>query len=79
MSANARNKVFAVNVSPEDAFVLARHTTPRLTDHDLSNVGAYQAAVRLVVDVQDQPAFTMRTRPAPDKSTAAVEAGGSPG
>ena len=63
VSANARNKVF-FNVSPEDASVLARHTTPRLTDHDLSNLGAYQAAVRLVVNAQDQPAFTMRTRPA---------------
>jgi predicted ATPase len=63
VSANARNKVF-FNVSPEDAFVLARHTSPRLTDHDLSNLGAYQAAVRLVVKAQDQPAFTMKTRPA---------------
>ncbi|HEX7166278.1 MAG TPA: hypothetical protein VF230_04785, partial [Acidimicrobiales bacterium] len=62
VSANARNKVF-FTVSPEDAFVLARHTTPNLTDHDLANLGAYQAAVRLVVDGQDQPAFTMRTRP----------------
>jgi predicted ATPase len=61
VSANARNKVF-FNVSPEDAFVLARHTSPRLTDHDLSNLGAYQAAVRLVVKAQDQPAFTMKTR-----------------
>lgn len=65
VSANARNKVF-FNVSPEDAFVLSRHTSPRLTDHDLSNLGAYQAAVRLVVNAQDQPAFTMRTRPAPE-------------
>jgi predicted ATPase len=63
VSANARNKVF-FNVSPEDAFVLARHTSPRLTDHDLSNLGAYQAAVRLVANAQDQPAFTMKTRPA---------------
>jgi hypothetical protein len=62
VSANARNKVF-FTVSPEDAFVLARHTTPNLTDHDLANLGAYQAAVRLVVDGQDQAAFTMRTRP----------------
>jgi hypothetical protein len=65
VSANARNKVF-FNVSPEDAFVLSRHTAPRLTEHDLSNLGAYQAAVRLVVNAQDQPAFTMRTRPAPE-------------
>jgi len=62
VSANARNKVF-FTVSPEDAFVLARHTTPNLTDHDLANLGAYQAAVRLVVEGQDQAAFTMRTRP----------------
>ena len=52
-------------MSPEDAFVLARHTNPQLTEHDLANLDAYQAAARLVVAGQDQPAFTLRTRPAP--------------
>ena len=50
-----------VGESPEDAFVLARHTTPQLTEHDLTNLDAYQAAVRLVVAGQDTPAFTLRT------------------
>jgi hypothetical protein len=63
VSANARNKVL-FSMSPEDAFVLQRHALPQLTEHDLANLGDYQAAVRLVVDGQDQPAFTLRTRPA---------------
>lgn len=70
VSANARNKVF-FTMSPEDAFVLARHTTPQLTEHDLANLDAYQAAVRLVVGGQDQPAFTLRTRPAPELASTA--------
>ena len=65
VSANARNKVF-FTMSPEDAFVLARHTNPQLTEHDLANLDAYQAAARLVVAGQDQPAFTLRTRPVPE-------------
>jgi hypothetical protein len=69
VSANARNKVF-FTMSPEDAFVLARQTSPQLTDHDLANLGAYQAAARLVVDGQDQPAFTLATRPAPEARAA---------
>ena len=65
ISANARNKVF-FTVSPEDAFVLARHTSPEITEHDLGHLGAYQAAVRLVANGADQPACTMRTRALPD-------------
>lgn len=53
-------------MSPEDAFVLARHTNPTLSEHDLANLDAYQAAARLVVAGQDQPAFTLRTRPVPE-------------
>jgi len=62
VSSNARNKVF-FSMSPEDAFVLSRQTAPQLGEHDLANLGGYQAAVRLVVDGEDQPAFTMKTRP----------------
>ena len=61
-SANARNKVY-FNVSPEDARVLARHTEPYLSAYDLSHLGAYQVACRLVVGGQDLHAFTLRTRP----------------
>ncbi len=61
-SANARNKVY-FNVSPEDARVLARHTEPYVSAYDLSHLGAYQVACRLVVGGQDLHAFTLRTRP----------------
>jgi hypothetical protein len=64
LSANARNKAF-FNCSPEDAHVLERHVAPELSEHDLSHLGAHQAAVRLVVDWEEAPAFTLRTEPAP--------------
>ena len=64
LSANARNKVF-FNCSPEDAHVLERHVAPELSEHDLSHLGAHQAAVRLVVDWEEAPAFTLRTEAAP--------------
>jgi hypothetical protein len=64
LSANARNKVF-FNCSPEDAHVLARHVAPEVSEHDLSHLGAHQAAVRLVVEGEEAPAFTLRTEPAP--------------
>ncbi|MGH3851622.1 MAG: type IV secretory system conjugative DNA transfer family protein, partial [Pseudonocardiaceae bacterium] len=60
VSANARNKVL-FTMSPEDAFVLSRHTSPQLTDHDLANLDGYQAAARLVIGGKDQAAFTLRT------------------
>ncbi|MHB8456844.1 MAG: TraM recognition domain-containing protein, partial [Acidimicrobiales bacterium] len=63
LSANARNKVM-FNCSPEDAHVLARHFEPELGAHDLSHLGAYQAACRLVVSGADAPGFTLRTLPA---------------
>jgi hypothetical protein len=64
ISANARTKVF-FNASPEDSRDLERHTAPILRSHDLSHLGAYQAACRLVVDGQDRPAFTLNTLPLP--------------
>ncbi|MFN2538107.1 MAG: type IV secretory system conjugative DNA transfer family protein, partial [Mycobacteriales bacterium] len=70
IGANARNKVL-FTCSPDDARILERHMLPNLTAHDLANLGAYQAAVRLVVSGQDQPAFTVRTRPAIEPGAAA--------
>ena len=67
ISANARNKIF-FNASPEDARLLARHTTPHLGEYDLAHLDAYTAACRLVVDGREQPAFTLATRPAPPRS-----------
>jgi hypothetical protein len=64
ISANARTKVF-FNSSPEDSRLLERHTTPILLAHDLSHLGAFQAAARLVTGSQQRPAFTMRTQPLP--------------
>ena len=64
ISANARTKIF-FNSSPEDSRLLERHTTPILLQHDLSHLGAFQAAARLVTGSQQRPAFTMRTLPLP--------------
>ncbi|MFE9748238.1 type IV secretory system conjugative DNA transfer family protein [Saccharothrix saharensis] len=60
ISTNARNQIY-FNSSPEDAKRLARHTNPRLNEHDLSHLGAYQVAARLVVHGADTPAFTAVT------------------
>ena len=73
VSANARTKVW-FSMSPEDAHVLARHVTPELSEHDLSHLGAFQAAARLVVDGEETPAFTMLTRPAPLGTDARADA-----
>ena len=60
VSANARSKVW-FSMSPEDARVLARHVAPSITEHDLSHLGAYSAAARLVVAGEETPAFTITT------------------
>lgn len=65
ISTNARNKIF-FSASPEDARELARHTTPRLSEHDLSHLGVYHAAARLVVGGDETEPFTMTTTPLPD-------------
>ncbi|GGT43853.1 hypothetical protein GCM10010176_104120 [Nonomuraea spiralis] len=66
VSADARNKVY-FTASPEDAHDLARHVGPVLTAHDLSHLGAYQAAGRVITGKGGpSPAFTFRTRPLPD-------------
>ena len=54
VSANARTKVW-FSMSPEDAHVLERHVTPEISEHDLSHLGAYTAAARLVVDGEETP------------------------
>ena len=64
ISANARSKIF-FNASPEDARDLARHTAPRLTEHDLSHLGVYHAAARLVVHGEETAPFTLQTTPLP--------------
>ncbi|PYC68366.1 type VI secretion protein [Streptomyces tateyamensis] len=64
ISANARSKI-VFNASPEDARELERHMSPTLTAHDLSHLGAYQGAARLVTASANAPAFTLRTTPLP--------------
>ncbi|MBB5891936.1 helicase HerA domain-containing protein [Kutzneria kofuensis] len=64
ISTNARSKIF-FNASPEDAKKLARHTMPRLSDHDLSNLGVYHVAARLVLGGEEAPPFTAVTEKLP--------------
>ncbi|MCK2241852.1 MULTISPECIES: type IV secretory system conjugative DNA transfer family protein [unclassified Crossiella] len=64
ISANTRSKVF-FTASPEDARHLARHTHPRLTEHDLSHLGAFHIATRLLTDGEETRPFTARTRKLP--------------
>lgn len=64
ISTNARSKIF-FNASPEDARDLARHTGPRLTEHDLAHLGVYHGAARLVLHGEEAEPFTLRTSPLP--------------
>lgn len=64
LSANARSKI-CFSCSPDDAAHLQAHTLPGLRDYDLTHLGSYQAAGRLLVGAKERPAFTMRTRPLP--------------
>lgn len=74
VSADARNKIYFTS-SPEDAHDLARHVGPVLTAHDLSHLGAYQAAGRVITGrAGPSPAFTLRTRPLPDAIPGRQEA-----
>jgi len=72
VSANARTKVW-FSMSPEDAHTLARHVAPEVSEHDLSHLGAFTAAARLVVDGEETPAFTLRTRAAPPDTPGRAE------
>ncbi|MBF6238703.1 type IV secretory system conjugative DNA transfer family protein [Nocardia otitidiscaviarum] len=65
ISANARNKII-FSASPEDARDLARHTSPWLTEHDLTHLDAHHAAARLLVGGQQTPPFTLTTHALPD-------------
>jgi hypothetical protein len=80
LSANARTKVY-FTVSPEDARALERHVHPQLSAYDLSHLGGFQAALRLVAGGSELPACTIRTRPLPpaipgraDRARAAARA-----
>ncbi|MGH3833496.1 MAG: type IV secretory system conjugative DNA transfer family protein, partial [Pseudonocardiaceae bacterium] len=64
ISTNARNKIY-FTAGPEDARELARHTTPRLSEHDLAHLGAYHAAARLVLGGEHAEPFTLTTHPLP--------------
>jgi hypothetical protein len=62
LGANARTKV-VFTCSPEDAFALARHFAPDLSEQDLSHLGAFQAACRPCVGGGQAQALTFRTAP----------------
>ncbi|MEU6720784.1 TraM recognition domain-containing protein [Nonomuraea sp. NPDC046802] len=64
ISSDARNKIY-FTLSPEDARDTEHHFSPYLTRHDLSHLGAYQAAARLIVRSAETPPFTLRTHPLP--------------
>ncbi|RLK61933.1 TraM-binding TraD/TraG-like protein [Actinokineospora cianjurensis] len=64
ISANARTKLI-LNSSPEDARKLARHTAPRVTEHDLSHLDVFHIVARLVVNGAETPAFTAVTEKLP--------------
>ncbi|MEV4575035.1 TraM recognition domain-containing protein [Nonomuraea jabiensis] len=64
ISSDARNKIY-FTLSPEDARETEHHFSPYLTRHDLANLGAYQAAARLIVRSGETPPFTLRTHPLP--------------
>lgn len=48
ISADARNKLL-FNPSPRNARNLERPVAPKLSAHDLSHLGAYTAAIRLII------------------------------
>lgn len=64
ISTNARSKII-FSASPEDAKRLARHTQPRVSDHDLAHLGKFHAALRLVVDGEEAQPFTVKTEKLP--------------
>jgi hypothetical protein len=63
-AANARSKVH-FTTSPEDARHLEPHVAPELSAYDLSHLGAFQAACRLLAGGRLLPACTLLTRPLP--------------
>ncbi|WP_068927418.1 type IV secretory system conjugative DNA transfer family protein [Planobispora rosea] len=65
ISSDARNKIY-FSLSPEDAREVEHHFSPFLSTHDLANLGAFQAAARLVVRSAEASPFTLRTRPLPE-------------
>ncbi|MFI0352842.1 type IV secretory system conjugative DNA transfer family protein [Actinomadura sp. 9N407] len=73
VSADARNKIYFA-VSPEDAATLSHHVSPLISQYDLSHLGAYQAAGRIVTNSASSAAFTFRTRPLADAVPARAEA-----
>ncbi|WP_243769937.1 helicase HerA domain-containing protein [Amycolatopsis acidicola] len=60
ISTNARSKII-FSASPEDARDLARHTAPRISEHDLANLGRFHIAARLVLDSEETSPFTAVT------------------
>ncbi|WP_394620137.1 hypothetical protein JNUCC0626_13830 [Lentzea sp. JNUCC 0626] len=64
ISTNARSKIY-FSAGPEDARILARHTSPRLNEHDIAHLPKFHVAARLVVNGEEAPAFTAVTEQLP--------------
>ncbi|MBA0127289.1 ATP-binding protein [Haloechinothrix sp. YIM 98757] len=64
ISTNARSKIF-FTAGPEDARELARHTAPRVSEHDLAHLAVFHAAARLVVGGAETQPCTLATQPLP--------------
>jgi len=60
--------MIAFRVGDEDARVLDNYTKPQFSSYDLSHLGTYEAAVFMRTNRQTQPAFSLFTLEAPDKS-----------
>lgn len=64
IATNARSKV-VFTASPDDAGELARHTQPRVNEHDLAHLAGFHIAARLVRHGEEAPAFTATTEKLP--------------
>ncbi|THV35710.1 type IV secretory system conjugative DNA transfer family protein [Glycomyces buryatensis] len=62
VAANARTKAYFAT-SAEDAHLLARHTAPNLSEHDLEHLPAYTIAARPFTGGRTLPACTLTTLP----------------
>jgi hypothetical protein len=73
LGANARTKI-VFTCSPEDAFTLARHFAPELSEQDLSHLGAFQAACRPCIGGGQAQPLTFQTLPLTLGSTDRADA-----
>jgi hypothetical protein len=71
IDANTRNKIYFA-MSPQDAHVLARHTSPYLTEDDLTRLDGFQVACRLMSGHSPARPFTLTTLAAPPAASGGL-------